>query len=135
MNDFSGRKETAHTIDVGDITDVVDIGQAAERDRRLHMLSHILYALYALSWFTGGIAGLVGLVIDYVKRGDAQGTIYATHATWRIRTFWWSLLSFIVALPFTLIYIGYFFFFLIWVWGLYRVIKGWLYLVDKKPLY
>ena len=39
-----------------------------------------------------GVAGIVGVIIAYVKRGDAQGTWVASHFTWLIRTFWWSLL-------------------------------------------
>ncbi len=39
-----------------------------------------------------GLAAIVGVIIAYVKRGDAQGTWVASHFTWLIRTFWWSLL-------------------------------------------
>jgi uncharacterized membrane protein len=33
----------------------------------------------------------IGIVLDYVKRGDVEGTILASHYGWLIRTFWWSL--------------------------------------------
>lgn len=140
MSDFSTNPSENHpnhraggkTFGTSGVTDVIDV---AERDRRLATLSHILYALYALSWFTGGVSGFLALIIDYVKRGDARGTVYATHATWRIRTFWWWLGLFVVALPFIFVWIGYVFLFAIWIWGLYRVVKGWLYLVDRKAMY
>jgi uncharacterized membrane protein len=34
----------------------------------------------------------IGIVLDYVKRGDVDGTILESHYDWLIRTFWWSLL-------------------------------------------
>lgn len=33
----------------------------------------------------------IGIVLDYVKRGDVEGTMLASHYGWLIRTFWWSL--------------------------------------------
>lgn len=34
----------------------------------------------------------IGIVLDYLKRGDVEGTILESHYTWLIRTFWLSLL-------------------------------------------
>ena len=34
----------------------------------------------------------IGVVLDYVKRGDVEGTILESHYGWLIRTFWWSFL-------------------------------------------
>lgn len=154
MDEFERRKRAAETVEAVDVEvdgersggSHASFGKAVpephplgEESRRLRVLSHILYGLYALSWFTGGFSGLVALIIDYVKRQDARGTayeaIYASHATWRIRTFWGGLLALFIAAPFIVIHIGWFFLFLIGVWGLYRIIKGWLRLLDDRPMY
>jgi len=135
MRDFERRKRDAETVEVIDVDGSTPIRTESEAVRRLRILSHILYGLYALSWFTGGISAIVGLIIDYVKRSDAQGTMYASHATWRIRTFWGALIGSVISAPFLLIHIGYFFLFVIWVWTLYRVIRGWISLFDRKPMY
>lgn len=134
MNEFQHRKARAEDVETIDATEVADLHLNAAQARRLRILSHILYGLYAVAWFTGGLSGIVGLIIDYVKRGDAGGSLYASHARWRIRTFWWSLFWFVLALPFVLIHIGLLFFAVIWIWGAYRVIKGWLRLLELRPV-
>ena len=135
MRDFEQRKRDAETVEVIDVDGSTPIRTESESVRRLRILSHILYGLYALSWFTGGLSGLVGLIIDYVKRSEVRGTMYASHATWRIRTFWGALICSAFASLFLLIHIGFFFLFLIWIWTLYRLVRGWVSLFDRKPMY
>lgn len=108
--------------------------EAEEAERRLGVLSHVLYGLYAVSWFTAGLSSVVALIIDYVRRNDARGTIYATHATWRIRTFWFSLLWTVLSAPFIPIHIGFWMLGIVNIWMLYRIARGWLRLFDKKPV-
>ncbi|MCY0388360.1 hypothetical protein OVY01_14150 [Robbsia sp. Bb-Pol-6] len=134
MNEFQRRKAHAEDVETIDATEVADLHLDDARARQLRGLSHILYGLYALAWFTGGVSGIVALIIDYVKRGDAGQSLYASHANWRIRTFWWSLLWLLLSLPFLLIHIGYLFLVVIWIWGGYRVIKGWLRLFELRPV-
>lgn len=134
MNEFQRRKAHAEDVETIDAAEIADLPLDAARARQLRGLSHILYGLYALAWFTGGITGILGLIIDYVKRDDARGSLYASHARWRIRTFWWSLLWFLLSLPFLLIHIGFLFCIVIWIWGAYRVIKGWLRLLELRPV-
>ncbi|WP_432258476.1 DUF4870 family protein [Cupriavidus sp. TMH.W2] len=112
---------------------------SGEQLSSLRKLLHILYALYAIFWLTGGITALIAIVIDYVKRDDARGSLYASHFTWQIRSFWWSvvwgvlggvLFATVVLMPLA---------FAVWgvlsLWMLYRIVKGWLYLNDSKPMY
>ncbi|KAG0163792.1 hypothetical protein DFQ28_005570 [Apophysomyces sp. BC1034] len=105
-----------------------------QRLRSLRTLTHVLYALYALLWLTGGVSALVAVIVNYVKRDDVAGTQYAGHFDWQIRTFWWGLMWGGIGFVTMVIMIG----FVIWlatgVWVLYRIIKGWLYLNDNKPL-
>ena len=51
-------------------------------------LTLILYILYIVAIFTGGLLAVIALVINYVKRSSVRGTIFESHFTWQIRTFW-----------------------------------------------
>lgn len=89
-----------------------------------------------------GLIGIAGVIVCYVKRSDAAGTWMASHFTWLIRTFWWSLLwDFVgVMILFTLglILIGIPIAFGIWlitaIWVIYRVIRGYALYKDSKPI-
>ncbi|CAN7187957.1 hypothetical protein LJR230_000396 [Trinickia sp. LjRoot230] len=105
-----------------------------DRERNLRTLTHVLYALYALHWFTGGITGLIAIIIDYVKRPDAAGTPYAAHFEWQIRTFWIALAGYIIGGMLIVAIIGFPILAAVSIWMLYRIVKGWLYLYDNKPL-
>jgi uncharacterized membrane protein len=122
-----------------DYTGQVTTTPSGEQLSSLRKLLHILYALYAIFWLTGGITALIAIVVDYVKRDDARGSLYASHFAWQIRSFWWSvawgvlggvLFATVVLMPLA---------FAVWgvlsVWMLYRIVKGWLYLNDSKPMY
>jgi uncharacterized membrane protein len=100
----------------------------------LKTLTMVVYALQVLSIFVG-ITAIVGVIINYVKREDAAGTLYASHFDWQIRTFWWGLLwsvvGFILLFAFGL---GLLVWFVAGLWALYRVIKGFLKLNDNQPV-
>ena len=85
-----------------------------------------------------GLVGLIGLVIVYVKRGEAQGTWVASHFRWLIRTFWFALLWAVIGWLLVLTLIGILVSLVIWavtsVWIIYRVIRGYLYFKDSKPI-
>ena len=105
-----------------------------DRLSRLRTLTHILYGLYAVFWLTGGVSALVAIIINYVKRDDVAGTVYESHFDWQIRTFWWSLVWVVAGLLLALVMIGFLVLWVLSLWTLYRIIKGWLYLHDNKPL-
>lgn len=109
------------------------------REDSLRKLTHILYALYAIFWLTGGITALIAIVINYVKRDDARGTLYESHFAWQIRSFWWSVVWTAVGGVLFATVVGIPFAFGAWavlsVWILYRIVKGWLYLNDSKSMY
>jgi uncharacterized membrane protein len=106
----------------------------AERERSLRTLTHVLYGLYAVHYLTGGVSGLIAIIINYVKRQDADGTPYAEHFTWQIRTFWWCALGYLIGGLLFVLVIGIPVLWAVGIWTLYRIIKGWLYLYDNKPL-
>lgn len=94
----------------------------------------VVYALQALS-FAFGVTAIVGLVIDYIKRDEAAGTVYASHFDWQIRTFWWGLLWSVVGIALAIFFVGFVVLFVVWVWAIYRVVKGFLKLNDDLPVH
>ena len=118
MNDY-------RTIDV--------VGHTAEQLANLRRLTLVVYILYALSWLIGFTA-IVAIVINYVKREDAAGTLYESHFTWQIRTFWWALLWCVIGALSMVILVGFVILFAAAVWSIYRLVKGWLYWNDRKPM-
>jgi uncharacterized membrane protein len=120
----------------------------------LYDWTQIIYGLHALSIVTGilGAASVVGafligwpsiiaVIMNYIKRSDANGTWLESHFRWQIRTFWfgliWALLCWLVVLMTFLIAV-----IIIWIplgiltlWFIYRVARGWLALRDRKPMY
>ena len=102
------------------------------------MLTGILTSVTIVSAFVFGWPSIIAVILNYVKRGEAEGTFIATHFRWQIRTFWfalaWSVLSGVlfitlVGIPFALILI-----FCVSIWVAYRVIRGWLALSNGKPM-
>ena len=88
------------------------------------------------------LIGIVAVIIAYVKRDDARGTWTASHATWLIRTFWWSLLwnviGMLVLVTLGLVLIGIPIAYAIWIattiWVIYRLVRGYLYFKDSQPI-
>jgi uncharacterized membrane protein len=101
----------------------------------LRQITLVVYILQALSVFVG-ITAIVGLIVNYVKREDAAGTLYESHFDWQIRTFWWglawSVLGFILIFAFGL---GLIVWFVAGIWAIYRVVKGWLKWNDRQPVF
>jgi uncharacterized membrane protein len=109
--------------------------KSAEQLASLKTLTMVVYGLQVLSIFVG-VTAIIGVIINYVKREDAGGTVYASHFDWQIRTFWWGLLwsvvGFILLFAFGL---GLIVWFVAGIWALYRIIKGFLKLNDNQPVF
>lgn len=105
----------------------------SEKLASLKTLATVIYALYALALFFG-ISAVVAIVLNYIKRDDARGTWLESHFSWQIRTFWWSLLWFVVGAITWIILIGWIVWGVACVWFIYRIAKGWLNLNDNKPM-
>ncbi len=105
----------------------------AEQLASLKQLTLITYILYGLSFFTL-FTGVVALIINYVKREDTAGTIYASHFTWQIRTFWWSLLWGILGGLLVIVGVGLVVLAVDTIWVIYRLVKGILNWNDNKPM-
>ena len=104
-----------------------------ERLAGLKQITLVCYILYALSWLTG-ITGIVAIIINYVKREDAQGTLYESHFSWQIRTFWWGLLWGVIGFVTTFILVGFLILAVAAIWSIYRLVKGFLNWSEGKPM-
>jgi uncharacterized membrane protein len=89
--------------------------------------------------FLGSAPSIVAVILNYLKQRDARGTWLESHYRWQIRTFWYGILWMGIALVllFTLIGIPLSVAVLIALsfWLVYRIARGWLRLVDRKPMY
>ncbi len=97
-------------------------------------ITTVIYVLQAIS-FLIGITFIVAVVINYIKKGDVHGTWLDSHFRWQIRTFWFSLLWLILGLVTYFIVVGYFIIIVNIIWIIYRVVRGWLHLLDGKEMY
>ena len=100
----------------------------------LKTIALVVYVLQALSLFWG-ITAVIGVIIDYVKLDDARGTWVENHLRWQIRTFWWALFWSVIG--FALIWVfglGFLVLAVVYFWTIYRVVKGWLKLTERKQV-
>jgi uncharacterized membrane protein len=132
-------------------------GGTAYRDPEpsLITITQVTYALHAIGLAIGafgassvvgaflfGWPSIIAVIINYVKRGDARGTWLESHFTWQIRTFWfamlWAILIFLAGLPLTLVVIGFgvwaLGFFILGIWAIYRIVKGWMRLGSRQTV-
>jgi uncharacterized membrane protein len=115
-------------------------------------VTHLVYALHALSLLIGitsaatiigafvfGMPSIIAVIINYLKRGEARGTFLESHFRWQIRTFWFGLLwcllgGFLfvtfIGIPFAIVVI-----IAAGLWVIYRVVRGWLALRDRRAMY
>ena len=113
--------------------DVEVLSPRGSRDG-FNTVGHVVYAIYAVSLFTA-LPMLIGLVIAYLARGDARGTVAWDHFTWAIRTFWTALLFGLLFGALTWVLIGWPLLAALWLWTVYRIVRGWLAVTNRSPLY
>jgi len=141
------------------LTSTAGVSPRAEADANaLISYNHLTYFLYVVSYFTAGLLWIVPIVMNYLKRGEAQGTWLATHFDWQIKTFWYSIVFFLIgsaivifslgglgvsiftesghvaAGSFGLLALGFGILGITVLWHLYRIVRGWIALVDKRPV-
>jgi uncharacterized membrane protein len=91
----------------------------------------IAYALMGFGLFTG-IFWIIGAIWAMVKKDDAAGTLFADHYSNIIKIFWWGLALSIISFFLMFVFIGYLTAFLVWLWSIYRLIKGLANLTSNK---
>jgi uncharacterized membrane protein len=119
-------------------------GADPRTDESLRTIGHVSYALHAIVAIGAVIPGVqpsvlllvAAFILDLVKRDDARGTWHESHFRWRIRSVLWAAGLYLVTLPLWFLFLlpGWVAWFCISVWFIYRVVKGWLALNDRKPM-
>ena len=94
-------------------------------------ISYVLHLIVAVGALIPGaqmgpILLIVALVMDMVKRSDAEGTWHASHFRWRIRTVIIAGLLYAVTFPLWFLFVlpGWIAWLLISIWFLFRIISG-----------
>ena len=127
---------------------------AAEPRPSLTRLAHIIYALHALSLVTGiittativgafltGWPSIIAIILNYIYRGDVRGTWLDSHFRWQIRTFWFGVLWVGLCMLFVVMTLGIGILIawlplaIVGIWFVYRILRGWLALADRRPMY
>lgn len=106
---------------------------APQKDEKLKDLTQLVYILQIISLVVG-LTAIAGVMINYLKRGDVRGTYLESHFNWQIRTFWWLLAGLVVGWLLSLVLVGFLILGLLYIWYIYRIVKGWLALSDRKGL-
>lgn len=98
-------------------------------------ITQIIYGLYAAA-VIGIPTNIVGIVMNYIKRDDVVGTLYESHFRWQMRTFWFTLLwGFLGGILILAMGLGFLVLAVLYVWYIYRIVKGWLRLNEGKAMY
>ncbi|MCC7487682.1 MAG: hypothetical protein IT529_22140 [Burkholderiales bacterium] len=114
-------------------------------------LTHVLYAMHAFSALMGvlgpmfvvtafltGWPSIIAVILNYIKRSDTRGSYLDSHFGWQLRTFWYAVLWALVGALLAATLIGIPVALVLWVllglWVLYRIIRGWLALLDARPM-
>lgn len=113
--------------------------------------AHIMYGLHALS-AAGGVLtsafvltsflyswpSIIAVIINYVTRDNVRGTWLESHWRWQLRTFWFAVLWYLIhgLLMITIIGIPAAFMVIVitGLWVLYRVIRGWMALLNRATM-
>ena len=114
-----------------DITDIETHDERAEGLKAWGWVSYLLHLIVAVGAVIPGAQPgaallIIALVIDLVKKSDADGTWQASHYSWRIRTVLWAGVLYVVTAPLWVLFVlpGWIAWGLISIWFLYRIVRG-----------
>ena len=114
---------------------------SVESLKTVSLVSYLLHLVVAVgAVIPGGQWGtallVVALVIDLVKKSDAEGTWLASHFSYRIRSVLWAGILYIVTFPLWLLFVvpGWIAWGLISIWFLYRIVKGMVRMNQQRPM-
>ena len=114
---------------------------SVESLKTVSLVSYLLHLVVAVGAVVpGGQWGtallVVALVIDLVKKSDADGTWLASHFSYRIRSVLWAGVLYIVTIPLWLLFVvpGWIAWGLISIWFLYRIVKGMVRMNQQRPM-
>ena len=127
------------------MSEIIDVkaadGEKAESLKTVGWISYLLHLIVAVAAvFPSAQVGvgilLVALIIDLVKKGDAEGTWQASHFSWRIRSVIWAGILYVVTIPLWLLLVvpGWIAWAIISIWFLYRIVRGMVRMNASQPM-
>ncbi|MEZ5651610.1 MAG: hypothetical protein R3E87_13820 [Burkholderiaceae bacterium] len=108
------------------LTDQDSLRKVTILDYSLHIASPIVSMM---------VLSVIALIINYIKVGESRGTVYESHMSYMISTFWWTALWMLLTGVVAVITFG----ILAWlmivpvIWYLYRNVRGLLRALDGLP--
>ena len=108
-------------------------GMPAAAGPDLKTYAWIVHGLYVAALATG-FTGVAGVIVAYLKRREAVGSIYQSHFEYAIRTFWIGLALSAVGLVLCFVLVGILVLALVGIWWLVRVIRPIMALLDNRPI-
>ncbi len=123
------------------VSDVQTQGEKMQSLTTVGTVSYVLHLIVAVAALVPGgqvspILLIVALIIDMVKRADAEGTWHASHFRWRIRTVVIAALLYAITVPLWFLFLvpGWVAWLLISIWFLYRIITGMVNMNKGLPI-
>ena len=68
-----------------------------------------------------------------VKVNEARGTLFEDHYINIISTFWWGIFLSVIGVVLAFFFIGYILLFGVWVWSVFRMVKGIARATSNQP--
>ena len=115
-----------------------------EREAALRTVGLISYALHGIVAVGAVVPGfqpsilllVVAFFIDLFKKDNARGTWQESHFSWRIRSVLWAFGLYLITSPLFILLVipGMVAWFIVSLWFLYRVVRGWLALNERRAM-
>jgi uncharacterized membrane protein len=116
---------------VSDVQGQVPAPIAPATDTRLLVI--VVYGLYLAAVISAGLAGIAGVIIAYIKRDEARGTMWESHFENQITAFWVWLILFVVGCSTVwLLGIGFLVMGAGFLYFLYRTLKGLIAAIENR---
>ena len=100
-----------------------------ESERTVVLVAYVLHLVGSIA----GVTSIIGLILNYVRR-DRYGSFFDSHHRWMIRSFWWAILWIVIGICTTFILIGWVILGLVWLWYVYRHVRGLIALANGEPM-
>lgn len=117
---------------------------SAEQEQSLHTVSTISYILHLIvaigavlpAFQPGVLLLIVAIVIDLVKKDDARGSWQESHFSFRLKSVLYAGLAYLLTAPLWFLFVvpGWIAWFIVSLWFLFRIIKGWSALSGRRAV-
>ena len=96
-------------------------------ERTVPLIAYILHLIGSVT----GLISIAALIVNYVR---ANQYAEASHHRWMIRTFWWTVVWFVIGWLTRFMGIGWVICFAAWAWYVYRHVRGLVALANGESM-